>query len=130
MELLIAKKTRCAMSFIRGINGYCLCPICLVPNGEQAQGHRVYLAQNTAGVQIIFTMKLKHGQKKKYLKQLSLQDVQMHMQCFLLFCLWLTIEALSHRISSGSLRTVIHTKHCLSIVSMHIIWDYLANISG
>ncbi|EKM49670.1 uncharacterized protein PHACADRAFT_201366 [Phanerochaete carnosa HHB-10118-sp] len=64
------------MALIRSTNGNCPCPVCLVPKAQQAQGHNVHPVRKAADVQVIFTTKLKRGQKKKFLKQLSLRNVE------------------------------------------------------
>lgn len=71
--------TRCVMALLKGINGKCPCPVCLIPGENLLDLHNAYpLRQVSHGQSVMMDTTLRQTQKSAQLKPLGLRAIQVY----------------------------------------------------
>ena len=72
------------MALIRGMNGACPCPVCLVPANMQSQLNIEHQRRKAADAyDIVWNNLLNRGEKDKFLQPLGLRNVEVCI-CFII----------------------------------------------
>ena len=64
------------MALIRGLNGLCPCPVCLIARDKQSIWPESYPQREAGVMQSFVTQKVSKTEKEKQLKKVSLRDVE------------------------------------------------------
>jgi len=86
-DLSLINSFRCVMALIRGINGDCPCPICLVPRQKQSDYLGVWKRRtmNETSQLVKEAGKCSKAQAEALLKPQSLRPVEVYLILFYLF---------------------------------------------
>ena len=74
------------MALIRGVNGHCPCPVCLVEKDKQGKLCSSPNLRTAAATKAIFEEKLKSSLKEKLLKKFGLRNVQVKVLILSKYC--------------------------------------------
>jgi hypothetical protein len=116
------------MALIRGMEGLCPCPICLVPADKQLDlsvDHHLRTAEETKGILQQAGAMQSAVEKEEILKTYGLRSIEV---C--LFVLQRKLSDLVFRMYFGVLKIQILTWHLAGIACMHTIVACLENICG
>ena len=119
------------MALIKGINGKCPCPICLVPNEEFARLLKNHERRSASqGQAVMGDITLRQSQRATRLKAIGLRAIKVVPRLALL-CLQSEAHHMNlHRMLSGRSKTPTRMMHLHSTVSISTTRVFLASIYG
>jgi len=117
------------MALIRGTNGKCPCPICLVPKTEQHDLGKTFRERTAHQSQMVVehAMHLPREKAEKHLKKNGLRPIRVREMILLLLFL---CDQCVIRMHSGLLTTRIHIAYCLLIHCISMTRVSMADIYG
>jgi hypothetical protein len=117
------------MALIRGTNGKCPCPICLVPKTEQHDLGKTFRERTAYQSQTVVehAMHLSREKAEKHLKKNGLRPIRVREMVLLLLFL---CDQYVIRMHSGLLTTRIRIAYCLSIHCILMTQVSMVDICG